>query len=71
MAKMTSNEARRQDTREKIALGGLIIKAGLRHERPAVLLGALIELQSRLKTDGAERDRLRKIGAEAFGHDGG
>jgi hypothetical protein len=70
MAKMNSSEARRQDTREKIALGGLIIKAGLRHEKKAILLGALIELQGRLMADDTERERLRKIGAEAFGHDG-
>ena len=70
MRQASSTEARRQDTREKIELGGLIAKAGLRYEKRAVLLGALIELGQRLKADGAERSRLAAIGAKAFGHDG-
>ncbi|PZR82367.1 MAG: conjugal transfer protein TraD [Stutzerimonas stutzeri] len=51
-------------------LGGLIAKAGLRYEKRAVLLGALIELGRRLKNDETERARLAAIGAEAFGRDG-
>lgn len=70
MARSTTTDARKQDAREKIALGGLIVKAGLRYEKRAVLLGALIELAKRLKADGRERERLNTIGAEAFGHDG-
>jgi Conjugal transfer protein TraD len=70
MAKTVTTDARKQDTREKIALGGLIVKAGLRYEKRAVILGALIELSRRLKADGDERARLNTIGAEAFGHDG-
>lgn len=70
MRQASSTEARRQDTREKIELGGLIAKAGLRYEKRAVLLGALIELGRRLKADDAERMRLAAIGAKAFGHDG-
>ena len=70
MAKSASSEARKKDTREKIELGGLIAKAGLRYEKRAVLLGALIELGRRLKADDAERARLAAIGAEAFGCDG-
>jgi len=70
MRQASSIEARRQDTREKIALGGLIAKAGLRFEKRAVLLGALIELGQRLKADDAERMRLAVIGAKAFGNDG-
>lgn len=70
MAKSASSEARKKDTREKIELGGLIVKAGLRYEPRAVLLGALIELGRRLKGDDAERARLTAIGAEAFGRDG-
>ena len=50
-------------------LGGLIVKAGLRYEKRAVLLGALIELRRRLSNDEAERTRLAAIGTEAFGHD--
>ena len=70
MRQALSSEARKKDTREKIELGGLIAKAGLRYEKRAVLLGALIELGRRLKADDAERARLAAIGAEAFGCDG-
>jgi hypothetical protein len=67
MARTTTSDARKKDTREKIELGGLIVKAGLRYEKRALLLGALIELRQRLKTDEMERARLMAIGAEAFG----
>lgn len=67
MARTTTSDARRQDTREKIELGGLIVKAGLRYEKRALLLGALIELRQRLKADEMERARLMAVGAEAFG----
>jgi hypothetical protein len=70
MRQASSSEARKKDTREKIELGGLIAKAGLRYEKRAVLLGALIELRRRLRTDEAERARLAAIGVEAFGRDG-
>ena len=70
MRQASSTEARKKDTREKIELGGLIAKAGLRYEKRAVLLGALIELGRRLKGDEAERAQLAAIGAEAFGRDG-
>jgi hypothetical protein len=69
MRRSTSSEARRQDTREKIELGGLIVKAGLRYEKRALLLGLLIDAARRLGDDEAERSRLSAIGAEAFGHD--
>lgn len=70
MYRMQATQARKKDTREKIELGGLIAKAGLRYEKRAVLLGALIELGRRLKNDETERARLAAIGAEAFGRDG-
>ena len=70
MNRTTTSDARKKDTREKIELGGLIAKAGLRYEKRAVLLGALIELGRRLEGDEAERARLAAIGAEAFGRDG-
>lgn len=68
MARASTIEAWRNDTREKIELGGLIVKAGLRYEPRALLLGALIDLGLRLKVDEGERSRLEKIGAEAFRH---
>ena len=70
MVEAQTFEDRKKDTREKIELGGLIAKAGLRYEKRAVLLGALIELGRRLESDDAERARLAAIGAEAFGCDG-
>jgi hypothetical protein len=48
MQRTTTTNARKTDTREKIALGGLIVKAGLRFEKRALLLGAMIELARRL-----------------------
>lgn len=69
MARTMASDARKKDTREKIQLGGLIVKAGLRFEKRAILLGALIELGHRLKADAGERARLTKIAAEVFGND--
>ncbi len=70
MSRTIASDARKKDTREKIELGGLIVKAGLRYEKRALLLGALIELSQRLQGDADERSRLTAMGAEAFGNDG-
>ncbi len=70
MLRMTTTEARKKDTRDKVELGGLIVKAGLRYEKRALLLGALIDIRRRLNTDETERKRLTSIGEEAFGNDG-
>jgi hypothetical protein len=69
MARSATSEARKKDTREKIALGGLIVKAGLRYEKRSLLLGALIDLKHRMNLDENERVRLTAIGSEAFGND--
>lgn len=69
MVRASTSDARKKDTREKIELGGLIVKAGLRHEKRALLLGMLIDAASRVKADENERLRLTAIGAEAFGND--
>lgn len=66
---METTEARKKDTREKIALGGLIAKAGLRYEKRALLMGLLIDARQRIKGDEAERARLTEIGAKAFGRE--
>ena len=71
MVRSSTSDARKKDAREKIELGGLIVKAGLRYEKRALLLGALIELSHRLKADENERSRLTAIGAEAFGDETG
>jgi hypothetical protein len=70
MSRSVTSDARKKDTRDKIELGGLIVKAGLRFEKRALLLGALVELRERLKSDGSERTRLTAIGSEAFGNEG-
>ena len=67
MSRNAISDARKKDTRDKIELGGLIVKAGLRYEKRALLLGALIDVSRRLKSDDTERSRLLAIGAEAFG----
>lgn len=69
MARTMTTDERKKDTREKIELGGLIVKAGLRYEKRALLLGLLIDASRRIRGDDAERSRLTVIGAEEFGHD--
>ncbi|MCI9868480.1 type IV conjugative transfer system coupling protein TraD [Rhizobium skierniewicense] len=69
MARTMTSDARKKDTREKIELGGLIVKAGLRYEKRALLLGALLDAARRMKGDEEERTRLTAIGVEAFGDD--
>ncbi|MBX5173537.1 type IV conjugative transfer system coupling protein TraD [Rhizobium sp. NZLR1b] len=69
MAKTMTSDARKKDTREKIELGGLIVKAGLRYQKRALLLGALIDVARRIESDESERVRLTAIGVEAFGND--
>lgn len=67
MERRETDEARRKETREKIQLGGLIVKAGLRLEKRSVILGALIDATERMTNDPNERDRLQVIGKRAFG----
>ncbi|BAP81951.1 hypothetical protein ACVIWV_009817 [Bradyrhizobium diazoefficiens] len=69
MRRSDSTHARKKDTREKIELGGLIAKAGLRYEKRALLLGLLIDAADRLRGSEVERERLMAIGAKAFGHE--
>ena len=60
-------DARKADTRNKIQLGGLIVKAGLAEEPAAVLLGLLLEAAERFPAPvpglpsaaGAKRAKLR------------
>lgn len=69
MRQASQSDKRRKDTREKIQLGGLIAKAGLRYEKRALLLGLLIDGMRRIEGDENERERLMAIGAEAFSDD--
>lgn len=66
MRQASQTDARRKDTREKIQLGGLIAKAGLRYEKRALLLGLLIDGAQRIRSDEIERARLMALGEEAF-----
>jgi hypothetical protein len=59
---------RRKDARQKIQLGGLVVKAGLRETDKAIILGILKDAGSRL-ADKGERDRYRAIGKAAFKDD--
>lgn len=70
MRRSDATDDRKKDTREKIELGGLIAKAGLRYEKRALLLGLLIDAKKRLHGNESERERLMAIGAKAFGHEG-
>lgn len=69
MRQASQSEDRKKDTREKIQLGGLIVKAGLRYEKRALLLGLLLDGAGRIRTDAAERERLAAIGTKAFADD--
>ena len=61
--------ARKEDARRKIQLGGLVVKAGLDTEPPAVLLGLLVEAARALSGERGEtlRERFKKAGDLAFG----
>lgn len=59
-------DERRKDVREKIALGGLVVKAGLRGADRAFILGALVSA-ARLTPDDPRWRELRALGGAAFG----
>ena len=58
-------EDRRKDAREKIMLGGLLVKAGLREEDTAVLYGAILDMRSKLQKPRS-RDAYRAAGEKAL-----
>ena len=60
-----TNDDRRKDARDKIALGGLIVKAGLRDANKAFLLGVLVEAATHIPSS-SEHTRLEKLGKIAF-----
>lgn len=64
-------DSRKQDTRNKIQLGGLVIKAGLTEEETAVLLGAFLTIAGELSGPDAEitKRRYRRLGDQAFSAD--
>ncbi len=64
-------DARKQDTRNKIQLGGLVIKAGLAEEETAVILGALVLAAEAIAGPEGEaaRRRFRRVGDRVFSED--
>ena len=71
MRRVTDAE-RRRDTRRKIQLGGLIIKAGLADEEPAVILGLLTAARRVLGGQQAavSRQHWKELGDQAFSGSG-
>lgn len=61
-------EDRKKDAREKITLGGLVVKAGLRLADRAFLLGVLLEAAT-VRVGSAEHHRLKAKGGMAFHRD--
>ena len=61
-------DQRKAETRAKIMLGGLVVKAGLADMDPARLLGALIEVSAarQASAGGPEMERLRALGMSAM-----
>jgi conjugative transfer protein TraD len=61
---------RKQDTRNKIQMGGLVIKAGLQDVYEldkAVLLGMLVDAKAKLdEKDDAYFKRLKELGDREF-----
>ena len=72
---MASDAARKADTYRKIQLGGLVIKAGMAEQPPAVILGALIEGLQQMQADPTRTVRFKALGDAMFargqGRDGG
>ena len=63
---------RKADTRAKIMLGGLVVKAGLAEEDSAVILGILTLATEALAAPDGElaRRRYRRAGDQAFADSG-
>ncbi|MBD5071840.1 conjugal transfer protein TraD [Xanthomonas citri pv. citri] len=57
------DQVRKDDTRRKIELGGLVIKAGLAELDRAVIFGALLDAATRLQGEHGEALRLQFLEA--------
>lgn len=57
---------RKQDTRRKIELGGLVIKAKMNRYSKAIILGALIDALENLERDDAYQTLFKAKGEAAF-----
>ena len=54
---------RKADTRRKVQLGGIVVKAGAGHVDAFALLGLLVEQIDRLN-DPAQQQKLRQLGRD-------
>ena len=54
---------RKADTRHKVQLGGIVVKAGAGHVDAFALLGLLVEQIDRLN-DPAQQQKLRQLGRD-------
>lgn len=66
MINRLSTQERKADTRNKIQLGGLVIKSRLSEFDKAVILGAMLEAVERLSNDEALLKMYKQKGQEAF-----
>lgn len=57
---------RRAETRRKIELGGLVVKAGMDGFNKSVILGALVYASELLKQDETSLDRFEGRGNKLF-----
>ena len=67
-----SQQARKEDARKKIMLGGLFVKAELDHfhpHDPATLYGMLLEAKNRMQDDPTLTNKWRTLGQELMKKD--
>lgn len=63
-------DLRKADTRHKIQLGGLIVKAGMDSESSALLLGLLVSAREAINgpNGAAIREKWQTVGDKFFAH---
>jgi len=57
---------RKAQTRRKIELGGLVVKAKMDHYAKDIILGALIHIQQELEKESGTKRLYQSIGQAAF-----
>ena len=70
--KIQSQQARKEDARKKIMLGGLFVKAELDHfhpHDPATLYGMLLDAKNRMQDDPLLAGKWRTLGQELMKKD--
>jgi hypothetical protein len=63
---LTKIKQRKADTRRKIELGGLVIKAKMDEYSKALILGVLLDAAQQLKDDPASGELFQQKGEGAF-----